>query len=222
MTTFHCQDIDYDNLQRAGTNLGSIMSNNGNNKFELVYPSANGEVFISDSSQPGGTMWVATTVNSGFSFSTPNISVVADTSGTQSTGYFMVDFDNSTSSTVPLAMPKCNATYLSIQISNNGWSSDPSRFISGSIQFSVGYVPANTAVISSNFIAYAGSPHLTINFSDIDTVGERYRSFVTALNIDVALGDLVSVRAVTNLRISGGAAPTFGAYTTFIFFRGVV
>lgn len=222
-STYIDDNFLFGQLSRPSTTVGSILSHDGTDKFELNAPTMNTEVLVSNNAQSSGTQWVASTAASGFAFSTPNIGLSAfvSTTGTPFTQFFMVD-TTTTNSTVPLGLPNCEAIYLSLQISNNGWCNDPTRFIAGNMQFSIGRVPANTQVIPANFTPYAGAPHLTVNFSDINTVPNRYRSFATMLNVPVTNGDLVSVRIVSTLQRSGGAPPTFGQFTPFLFFRGTI
>lgn len=210
-TTTEVGDYIFDTLSRPSTTKGAVLAHDGVDTFGLVVPVNDCDVLTSNSSSTNGVEFSATTVNSGSSFgATINVS--------GGTGFFMTDFTTN-GTTVPLVIPESKAILLTVAIDSTGWAADPTLFNGGSISFTVGYVPANVRTISSNFIDYAGGPHLTINFTDINTVPNKYRSFSQALNVDTNLGDQVSIRVQRTLTTS---APTStGEMRTFILFKGI-
>ena len=55
---FEAENIIYqNNLQRIGAAQGSILASNSSSIFELVVPSANDQVLVSDSAESSGTKW---------------------------------------------------------------------------------------------------------------------------------------------------------------------
>ena len=99
-----------------------------------------------------------------------------------------------------------------------GWASTPSDITGGTIDFNLGSVAADTRQIAANFSAYNGSPDFQVNGTDINTLGNQFRSFTTTLDVSTSDGEQVVIRIINNLASSPTATYT-SELNGFIIFR---
>lgn len=214
-STYTCQNIRYTGtLKRISTSKGSILSNNGTNNFELTTPTTNGENLTSDLTSSSGIIWSSGIQGIGFGFATPD----ADFPAELSTNYFLLG--GSTPTSPPgLVVPQSTSIFFSIRPGNGtGWASIPTNITGGTIDFNIGYVPANTSQTIGNWVPYNGTVDFSIVAGDINTGANQYRSFIFTFNISASAGQQFSIRVTNNLTSS--ADPMYSnEINGFIIFR---
>ena len=226
-SSYENENIEYtDNLSRPLTAKGSVFVNGGSSKFELISPSSNGDVLVSNSSTVSGTEWIpAATSGTGFGLSTRSVNNL-DVPGVGNDMYFL-SLGRTDPSTI--ALPDCSWLLFLItprrkDDSIDGWSDIPTNITGGSLDFYFGYVEPNLPNIVSNFKYYAtgtttvpASPDFQIMGIDINTAATTYRAFRYSLNYSVTNGHQVCIRFVNNLTQS--SSPSYNSFQALNLFR---
>ena len=227
-SNYNIENIEYTGtLSRPSTTKGSIFSNGGSSKFELVAPTVNGQVLRSNSSTASGVEWVAvSTTGVGFGLSTRTNTINLPAQG--GTNYFL-----SLSGTTPntIALPACSWLMFLVTPNRggagpNGWSDIPANITGGTLDFYFGYVDPSAANSIANYKYYAtgtttapGTPDFQISGTSINTAGTTYKAFRHNLSYSVTNGQQISIRLVNNLTSS--ADPRYNFLQALNLFRTV-
>ncbi len=205
MPTYIVENIDFENnIITPSTVKGSMLVSNGE-YFEKVAPSSNGQSLIANSVVSSGVEF--TTDNQNISYNITNVNLT--TNPATSTRYFLED--NSTRA-AGVTIPASKLVFMSVTPIT--YLDDTTRLNGGSLNFTLGRVPANTNQSSANFTAYTGS-FLTIPYTGINTVPTAFNSFTASPSISTSDGDQVCIRIVNTFTTSGGGPITWGGINIF-------
>lgn len=221
---YHNQTLEFtDTLIRPSTTKGAVHINDGTGVFQVVAPTVDGQILISDAGDPNGAKWSAANAGVGFGITTQ---FAVDIPVIGSSTYFL-----ERGNTTPNCFVLTDCTWELFTITPNrgagtvdGWSTTPGNITGGHLDFYFGFVDASTATTTANFKYYAtgttvppGTPDFQIAGTSINSVGTNFTSFSHMLGYTVVSGQQVCMRLVNNLTQS--AAPTFHSFQSLNIFK---
>jgi len=193
---------------------GSVLGNDGNGNYVFASPSADGQILTSNSASPAGMSWEDNVTFIAYGLYNREPMTIPAMSGNI---YFLAS-----SGSVPQPVALISSTALTISVTPSAgvtgrYASSPTNITGGTLDFTLGFVPANVQNTVGNWSAYPGGPHFQINGNSINTVATSDTSFLANINIDVTTNQQVCWRMTNNLTQSAdpGYNSTIGTYTQF-------
>ncbi len=216
VSTYSNQDIIFtDTLKTNSITKGSVLSNDGNGNYLTTAPTSNGQILTSNSASPSGVSWENNTAFTSFGMYNQNAISIPPFTGSR---YFLVD-----DGTVPRTIALISSTALTFAVTPSAgafgaYAVTPTNITGGTVDFTLGFVPANTENLTANWTAYAGGPHFQINATSINTVATSSTSFLAMIDIDVTTGQQVCWQITNNMTQSANPAytVTIGTFTQFV------
>lgn len=215
---FTNQNLRYTNsLIRPSTTKGTVMTNNGNNNFELITPTEDGQILTSNYSVSAGSEWSNGAGGLGVGFGIGN----GTTPNVGGTIYFLTLASGIYVPAIPI--PVGNIIFFSVRPDNNssGWSNNPGLITGGQLEYTFGHLDVAENPTTANFTPYPGGPHYTILGTTINGPGTTdFATFHVKLDIPVTVvGQQIVIELKNNLLVSGGGPTDWSEQNAFLIIR---